>query len=332
MPIKYVKFITREMVQAEPDARFVFGDNLARVGLGGQAGAVRGEPNAIGVATKRAPGMADGDFFTDTADCRDAVLADLRAVRKAIDEDLIVYVPADGLGTGLSELPTRAPKLAQLLVDTFRRFDGEPCPWPDVIDYDPDGLAAVKGFGADLSCSPADGQRVEYAIGGTYEMDGPIAACERGYHACLHPLDVFGYYVPAGSRFAAVKMSGAMGFHSDDTKVAAARITVVAEIGIPEIVSRAIKWVSDRAFPETGSSATGTRGAASATGKHSVACALGYDCKAMADETGAIVLVRRDGMTGAIEAIFASKVGENGIEADVWYVLGADGKPVEVAA
>ena len=36
------------------DRLFVFGDNDARRGLAGQA-AIRGEPNAIGLATKRSP-------------------------------------------------------------------------------------------------------------------------------------------------------------------------------------------------------------------------------------------------------------------------------------
>lgn len=41
-------------------------------------------------------------------------------------------------------------------------------------------------------------------------------------------------------------------------------------------------------------SSTGDLGAASSTGKHSVACALGESGRAMASETGAIVLVHRN--------------------------------------
>ena len=78
-------------------------------------------------------------------------------------------------------------------------------------------------------------------------------------------------------------------------------------------------------------SATGDQGAASATGKHSVACALGEDGSASADETGAIVIVNRDPVSGAIRSIFASKVGENGIKAGVFYRLSDDGEPVEAA-
>ncbi len=37
MPVKYVKVIRREDIQADPDVLWCFGDNLAGVGLGGQA-------------------------------------------------------------------------------------------------------------------------------------------------------------------------------------------------------------------------------------------------------------------------------------------------------
>lgn len=110
--IVYVKWITREMVRAEPEARFVFGDNVQRVGYGGQAAAMRGEPNAIGVATKWEPGSSDPDFFTDDdLKAFGVVQDDLNKIEAALAEGRTVYIPADGLGTGLSELPTRAPDL-----------------------------------------------------------------------------------------------------------------------------------------------------------------------------------------------------------------------------
>lgn len=119
--IKFLPWITREAVRAEPDARFVFGDNLLRIGFGGQAGAMRGEPNAIGVATKAAPGMSDDDFFSDDeAGDRATVDADIDRVVAALIEGRTVYLPTDGLGTGLSELPTRAPALHQHIINRFR--------------------------------------------------------------------------------------------------------------------------------------------------------------------------------------------------------------------
>lgn len=132
MSIKFLRWITRDMVRAEPDARFVFGDNMLRVGMGGQAGAMRGEPNAIGVATKAAPGMSNGDFFRDDDACaRDAVDADIDRVIAAHLEGRTIYLPADGLGTGLSELPTRAPALHQHIINRFRALvsDDAEFPW-----------------------------------------------------------------------------------------------------------------------------------------------------------------------------------------------------------
>jgi hypothetical protein len=136
MPIKYVKWITRDMVQASPNAFFVFGDNHKRIGMGGQAGAMRGEPNSIGVATKFAPGMRDVDFFTDVniaaADiCFRIIDADLTPIRSALFRGEIVCVPFDGLGTGLSQLPTRAPSLYAYLLKFFQDNSApEACPWP----------------------------------------------------------------------------------------------------------------------------------------------------------------------------------------------------------
>jgi hypothetical protein len=131
--IEYRSWITRDMLQADPEARFVFGDNSKRVGLGGQAASMRGEPNAIGVQTKRAPGMADGDFFSPfsvvgTSDFN-GIMLDLGGVVRALEEGRTVYVPRDGLGTGLSQLPIRAPAIANLITAFFRACPGEPCPW-----------------------------------------------------------------------------------------------------------------------------------------------------------------------------------------------------------
>jgi hypothetical protein len=46
------------------DRLFVFGDNDARRGLAGQA-AIRGEPNAIGLATKRSPSHVAHAYYRD---------------------------------------------------------------------------------------------------------------------------------------------------------------------------------------------------------------------------------------------------------------------------
>lgn len=128
MPVKYLKWVTRDMLRAEPEAVFVFGDNRIRVGLGGQAKEMRGEPNALGIATLHAPGhfYRDGDPLALSA-----VVSDLHNVAHALAEGRTVYVPLDGIGTGLARLPESYPALHRLIVAFFRAAPGEPCPWKD---------------------------------------------------------------------------------------------------------------------------------------------------------------------------------------------------------
>lgn len=107
------RVIFRELVRAAPATLFVFGDNMARVGTAGQAFAMRGEPNALGVPTKWAPGMARRDFFSDQdwhhPDVMNAVVNAFTRIEEAIRSGQDVAIPADGLGTGLADLPRRAP-------------------------------------------------------------------------------------------------------------------------------------------------------------------------------------------------------------------------------
>lgn len=109
--------IYRIDLRANPDVLYVFGDNVDRVGLGGQAGEMRGEPNAVGVATKWIPSMRETAFFDDSdyAHISKIIDTDFEPLFKAALNGKTIIIPADGLGTGLSEMPTRCPKLYQLV-------------------------------------------------------------------------------------------------------------------------------------------------------------------------------------------------------------------------
>ena len=48
---------------------------------------------------------------------------------------------------------------------------------------------AYKVFRGDMTC-----RRFQYKEGETYELDGILKLCERGFHACLSLADVFNYY------------------------------------------------------------------------------------------------------------------------------------------
>ena len=74
---------------------------------------------------------------------------------------------------------------------------------------------------------------------------------------------------------------------------------------------------------------TGDRSAAKVSGRGSVAIAIGRNSKSKADNGGAIVCVYMD-CNGNLMHIKASKVGENGIKANTWYTLDANGEFIEV--
>lgn len=111
--------VTRAMVEMDRETLFVFGDNMLGRGFGGQAADMRGEPNTIGVPTKWAPDRRLGAYFTDAErndpDVRHAIHKAFEAMRAALSEGRNVVIPADGLGTGLAELPTRAPRLHAMI-------------------------------------------------------------------------------------------------------------------------------------------------------------------------------------------------------------------------
>ena len=188
-----------------------------------------------------------------------------------------------------------------------------------------DEIVSYKGFNKDWTC-----RDYQFAVGQTYEHDGKVVACATGFHACEHPLDVFGYYAPAESVFAEVRQSGAISRHSDDTKIASARITITAEIGLHDMIARAVKYVFDRAkwtksteatAEGEAASATGTSGAASATGTSGAASATGNSGAASA--TGNSGAASATGNSGA-----ASATGKHSVAMVSGYngrALGADG-------
>ncbi len=113
----YSGWLTPELCREHRDKLFVFGDNLKRFGMGGQA-IIRNEPNAYGIATKRLPSMHEGSFFEeDNLDDLDAVLEDIEdlwAHLKETDDSVVIPVTSAGqisLGLERAELVQRAPSI-----------------------------------------------------------------------------------------------------------------------------------------------------------------------------------------------------------------------------
>ena len=96
---------------------------------------------------------------------------------------------------------------------------------------DTERVTAYKAFDADFSC-----RGFKYEVGKTYRHEGKVVVCESGFHACEMPADVWNYYDLTTSRYALVEMSGPIARHDDDSKVAAAEITIKAEVRLPEFI------------------------------------------------------------------------------------------------
>jgi len=117
--VRRQKFVTREQVRADRSVFYLFGDNMEGKGFGGQAKAMRGESNAIGVPTKWSPDMRVRSFFTDddalNRNVFHAICDAFAHAEQALLDGHDVVIPEDGLGTGLAELPTRAPKVFDII-------------------------------------------------------------------------------------------------------------------------------------------------------------------------------------------------------------------------
>ncbi len=109
MKIITQKYITRKDIQKNRDKIYLFGDNLLHRGSGGQAKEMRGEPNSIGIPTKKFPSMYSNSFLSD----EDFELAkdEIDKAFNMIPSSSIVIIPEDGLGTGLAKLDIKAPRI-----------------------------------------------------------------------------------------------------------------------------------------------------------------------------------------------------------------------------
>ena len=105
-------------------------------------------------------------------------------------------------------------------------------------------IKAYKAFDKDLSC-----RGFKYEVGKEYEETGYIKACKKGFHACPYPLDVFGYYAPAGARFCEVEQSGKID-DSESNKVCSSKIRIGAELDIRGLVKAAVSYVKERCTNE----------------------------------------------------------------------------------
>jgi len=191
-------------------------------------------------------------------------------------------------------------------------------------------IKAYKAFDKDLSC-----RGFKYEVGKEYEETGDIKACKKGFHACPYPLDVFGYYAPARSRFCEVEQSGQID-DSESDKVCSSKIRIGAELDIRGLVKAAVSFVKERCTNECnaepgkpatagyrGAATAGNRGAATAgdygaaTAGNRGAATAGNSGAATAGDCGAATAGYRGaataGNSGAATARGKASTGSNGL-------------------
>ena len=218
-------------------------------------------------------------------------------------------------------------------------------------------IIAYKGFDKDFKC-----RGFQYEVGKTYEMNGNIVCCNRGFHACESPMEVFDYYDMLTSRFAEVEQSGKIDKEADSTKTCSSRIKIKAELKLADIINLGVEWLKEITSPskieanntsndgysaQIGSSgysakigssgdsaqigSSGDHAKIDSSGQYSVIMCAGHDSKAKAAIGSWITLAewKRIGNVWKPVCVKTEQVDGKRIKADTFYKL-IDGKFEEV--
>ena len=105
-------------------------------------------------------------------------------------------------------------------------------------------ITSYKAFDKNMQC-----RGFQYEVGKEYEMDGEIECCNRGFHACKSPMEVWNYYDMLNSRYAEVEQSGKIDAEENTTKVCSSRIKIKAELKLADIINIGVEWLKDITSP-----------------------------------------------------------------------------------
>ena len=129
-------------------------------------------------------------------------------------------------------------------------------------------MIVYKGTDKDMKC-----RGFQFDLGKEY-VEEEAKLCDKGFHGCEYPLDVFTHYAPADSRFFVADLDGVTDEEEEgDSKRAGTKIKLRAEIGIAGIVKAAVEYIKEKA--ESSKNQTGNWSAATNTGDYSAATNTG---------------------------------------------------------
>ena len=213
-------------------------------------------------------------------------------------------------------------------------------------------IKSYKAFDKNMQC-----RGFQYEVGKEYEMDGEIKCCDRGFHACKSPMEVWDHYDMLNSRFAEVEQSGKIDEEGNSTKICSSHIKIKAELKLADIINIGVEWLKDITSPtkvktdiakndnggysaQIGSSgysaqigSSGYYAKINSTGEDSVIMCAGNNSRAKAKVGSWITLTEwewNDEKNRYVPVCVKTEYvdGEN-IKADTWYQL-KNGKFVEV--
>ena len=97
-------------------------------------------------------------------------------------------------------------------------------------------MKGFKGFDKDLKC-----RGFQYEVGKSYEEE-EAKICNKGFHFCENPHDVFNYYYPGeGNKFCEIEADNVSEERSeDDSKRVSKKIKIKAEISVFHICKIAV--------------------------------------------------------------------------------------------
>jgi hypothetical protein len=105
-------------------------------------------------------------------------------------------------------------------------------------------IKSYKAFDKNMRC-----RDFQYEVGKEYEIDGDIKCCNRGFHACKSPIEVWDYYDMLNSRYAEVEQSGKIEKEENSTKVCSSHIKIKAELKLADIINIGVEWLKDITSP-----------------------------------------------------------------------------------
>ena len=188
-------------------------------------------------------------------------------------------------------------------------------------------MKAYKGFNKDMKC-----RGFQYEIGKAYETDA-ADLCSIGFHACENPLDCFGHYAPAASRYCEVEIEDNGQRSPEDSKVVGKKIKIGAELSTEQICKLHFEYVRSRCDPAK-TNAAGDRESASAgdygvsasrgsssAGENGVAAARGKHAKVRGGIGSVLVVCVEKEDSYDIAEWKAAVVDGERIRPDTWYTV-----------